>query len=175
MWCSYFGERFMFRPSSIFCTLTAAAALTLPSLASAQSKPAPADDAKLQALEAKLQALLAEIKALRAAPDKPAATAKAAITKTNEKKPTTLRVTVDGDKVTVVDAATGKVISSGDAEKSLKLWHDSHGKTPDKKVIVLGDDAKKAGGGDSKIERKVIVLGPDGKEVKGEKKVVVVD
>src|SRR5262249_26029163 len=140
----------MFRPSSIFCTLAAAAALALPGIAPAQTKPAPADDAKLQALEAKLQALLAEIKALRTAPEKPAAAAKPRPPMADEKKPTTLRVTVDGDKVTVVDAATGKVISSSDAEKSLRLWHDSQGKTPDKKVIVLGDDAKKAGGGDSK-------------------------
>lgn len=167
----------MFRPFSICCSLAAAAVLTLTGLAPAQSKPAPADDAKLQALEAKLQALLAEIKALRAAPDKPApAATKVAAVKIDDKKPSSIRVTVDGDKVTIVDAATGKVISSGDADKAIKLWHDSQGKTTEKKVIVLGDDAKKAGVGDAKTtERKVIVLGPDGKEVKGERKVIVVD
>src|SRR5207247_10374588 len=51
----------------------------------------------------------------------------------------------------------------------------SQGKTTDNKGIVLSDDAKKAGGSDSKTERKVIVVGPDDKELKGEKKVIVVD
>src|SRR5262245_55701597 len=162
----------MFRSVSICSTLPVLAALSLPGLAAAQSKPA--GDAKLEALEAKLQALLAEIKALRAASDKPAATAKATTIKVDEKKPLALKVTVDGDKITVVDAATGKVLSSGDADKAIKLWHDAQGKIADKKVIIVGDDAKKAGG-DHKAEPKVIVVGPDGKEVKGEKKVIIVD
>src|SRR4051812_48007890 len=105
----------MIRRISICCTLAVLAAAALAGRAPAQSKP---DDAKLQALEAKLQALLAEIKALRATPAQPGASA----AKAEEKKPTAIKVVVDGDKVTVIDAATGKVISQGDSGHALRLW-----------------------------------------------------
>jgi hypothetical protein len=153
----------MKRVFSICCTLAMLAAFGLPGLASAQSKPAA--DAKLEQLEAKLQALLAEIKAMRSASSPPA--------KYDASKPTQLRVTVDGDKVTIVDAVTGKVISGADVDKIVR-WRADSGKPMDKKVVIVGDDAKKPGA-DTRTERKVIVLGPDGKEVKGERKVVVVE
>jgi hypothetical protein len=141
----------MIRSLSICLLLAALTALSLPGNAPAQTQEIQAE-ARLQLLEAKLQALLAEIKSMRAAPATPAVASKR-----DEKKSQQLRVVVDGDKVQIFDAITGKALTAAEAGPHLKLMQADAGKTGEKKIIVFADEALKSAGG-GKVERKVVVV-----------------